>query len=195
MLSEPLREWAQGIRAPLGRALGRLGITPNTLTAIGFLLSLLVMCVLSTGRLRAGGILVAIAALFDALDGAVARETGQASRFGAFFDSVMDRFSEATVLFGLFLWYLRNGAGVELALIYVTIVGSLMVSYTRARAEGLGLQCKTGILTRFERVVVLVIALIISQVTPALWLMAVLTVFTALQRVYNVWRATAGGQQ
>jgi CDP-diacylglycerol--glycerol-3-phosphate 3-phosphatidyltransferase len=195
MFSERLREWSQGFRAPIGRVLGRLGISPNTLTVTGYLLSLLVMYVLSTGRLRSGGFLLVAAALFDALDGTVAREMRQTSKFGAFFDSVMDRFSEATVLMGLILHYLRSGGQVEVALIYVTIVGSLMVSYTRARAEGLGLECKTGILTRFERVAVLAIALIIGQVTPALWLMAILANFTALQRVYHVWHATGGGQR
>jgi CDP-diacylglycerol--glycerol-3-phosphate 3-phosphatidyltransferase len=160
---------------------------------LGYLLSVLVMYVLSSGQLQAGGALFAFASLFDALDGTVARATGQASRFGAFFDSVMDRFSEATALLGLLLHYQGIGGRVEVALIYVTIVGSLMVSYTRARAEGLGLQCKTGLLTRFERVVVLAIALMIGQVRPALWLMAVLTNFTALQRVHHVWRATEGG--
>jgi CDP-diacylglycerol--glycerol-3-phosphate 3-phosphatidyltransferase len=175
--------------------LGRLGISPNTLTVTGYLLSLLVMYVLSTGHLRPGGFLLVAAALFDALDGTVARAMRLTSKFGAFFDSVMDRFSEATVLMGLILHYLWSGGQVEAALIYVTIVGSLMVSYTRARAEGLGLECKTGLLTRFERVAVLAIALIIGQVTPALWLMAVLTNFTALQRVHYVWRATGGGQR
>jgi CDP-diacylglycerol--glycerol-3-phosphate 3-phosphatidyltransferase len=190
MLSERLREWTQGIRAPIGRVLGSLGIAPNALTVTGYLLSLLVAYVLATGRLQVGGILVAVAALFDALDGTVARAMGQTSTFGAFFDSVVDRFSEATVLFGLFLWYSQIGAKTELALIYVTIVGSLMVSYTRARAEGLGVQCKVGLLTRFERVVLLVIGLIIQQVSLVLWVMAVLTNFTALQRTYHVWRHT-----
>ena len=194
MLSEPLRKWTQGIRAPIARVLGRMGISPNSLTVLGYLLNLPVMYVLATGRLQVGGILVVAASLFDALDGAVAREMGQTSTFGAFFDSVLDRFSEATVLLGLFLWYLQqHGARTELVLIYATIVGSLMVSYTRARAEGLGLECKTGLMTRFERVALLSIALIIRQVPLALWVMAVLTNVTALQRVYHVWRLTQGG--
>ncbi len=191
MLSERLREWTQGVRAPIARVLGGLGISPNGLTVLGYLLNLLVAYVLATGRLQVGGILVALAALFDALDGAVAREMGQTSTFGAFFDSVMDRFSEATVLFGLFLWYSQIGARTELALIYVTIVGSLMVSYARARAEGLGVQCKVGLLTRFERVALLIIGLLIRRVPLVLWVMAVLTNFTALQRTYHVWRRTA----
>lgn len=192
MLSERLRNWTQGIRAPIARVLGRLGVSPNALTVFGYLLNLPVMYVLATGRLQVGGILVVLAGLFDSLDGAVAREMGQATIFGAFFDSVTDRFSEGTVFLGLFLWYLRNGAGQELALIYIAIVGSLMVSYTRARAEGLGIQCKTGLLTRFERVALLAIGLIIQQVRVVLWVLAILTNLTAVQRIYHVWHAAKG---
>ncbi len=190
MLSERLRSWGERIRAPLGRALGRLGMSPNSLTMVGYVLSLLVMYVLATGQLQLGGVLVAVAAMFDALDGAVARATGTASTFGAFFDSVIDRYSEATVLFGLLLWYLSRAAEQEVALIYVTLLGSLMVSYARARAEGLGIACKVGWLTRFERVALLSIGLILQHVRLVLWVMAVLTNVTALQRVYHVWRAS-----
>ena len=195
MLSEWLRAKAEGIRAPLGRALGRWGVSPNALTVAGYLLNVLVMYVLATGRLQLGGILVAAAGVFDALDGAVARATGRTSTFGAFFDSVTDRYSEATVLFGLFLWYQQAGARLETALIYIAVVGSLMVSYARARAEGLGLQCKTGLLTRLERVALLAIGLIAQQVQLALWATAVLSNVTALQRTYHVWRETRAMSQ
>jgi CDP-diacylglycerol--glycerol-3-phosphate 3-phosphatidyltransferase len=188
MLSEKLREWTYGIRAPVARLLGRLGVTPNTLTILGYLLHLPAMAALATGRLPLGGLLFAIASVFDALDGSVAREMGWTSTFGAFFDSVMDRFSEGTVLFGLLLWYVRAGATLEPLLIYVAMFGSLMVSYSRARAEGVGIQCKTGLFTRFERVILLVIGLLVRQVRLTLWVLAVLTVFTALQRVYHVWK-------
>lgn len=192
MFDERLRELTQGVRASIATMLGRLGLTPNGLTLLGYLLNLPVMWVLASGHLRLGGVLVALASAFDALDGTLARETQQTSTFGAFFDSVMDRFSEATVLLGLLLWYLRTGVQLEPVLIYLTMVGSLLVSYTRARAEGLDLQCKVGLLTRFERVVLLVIALLVGQVPLALWLLAILTNVTALQRVYHVWRITKG---
>jgi len=189
-LSERLRRWTQGIREPIGRGLGRLGITPNALTLLGYALNLVVMYVLSQGNLRLGGLLVLLAGLFDALDGAVARATGQTSVFGAFFDSCVDRYSEATVLFGLLWWYLGLGAQLELALIYAVIVGSLMVSYTRARAEGLGLQCKVGLMTRLERVVVLSVGLLALQPRITLAALALLTNFTAVQRMFHVWRVT-----
>ncbi len=190
MLSERLRRWTQGLREPIGRTLGRLGISPNTLTLLGYGLSLVCMYVLARGHLRVGGALVLLASLFDALDGAVARATGQTSTFGAFFDSVVDRYSEATVLFGLLLWYLGGSAQFESALIYAVIVGSLMVSYARARAEGLGLDCKTGLMTRLERVVVLSIGLMTLQVRITLSALAVLTNLTALQRMAHVWQLT-----
>lgn len=192
MLSERLRNWAEGFRAPFARALGRLGISPNALTVLGYLLNLLVMYVLATGHLQLGGILVALASLFDGLDGAVAREMEQTSIFGAFLDSVTDRFSEGTVFLGLLLWYLRSTAQQELPLIYLAIFGSLMVSYTRARAEGLGIECKIGLLTRFERVALLAIGLIAQQVRLALWVIAILANVTAIQRIYHVWRVTRG---
>jgi len=102
----------------------------------------------------------------------------------------MDRFSEAVIFLGLLTWYTRLGARREILLIYATIVGSLMVSYTRARAEGLGLDCKVGILTRMERTIVLTVGLLLNQVLIALWVMAILANFTALQRMIYVWRAT-----
>ena len=136
--------------------------------------------------------LVLVAGLFDALDGSLARTMGRSSRFGAFLDSTLDRFSEATVYLGLLIYYTRQGAREETVLIYATIVGSLMVSYARARAEGIGVECKVGLLTRLERVGLLVIGLVINQVRWTLWILAIFTNFTALQRMWHVWRSTDG---
>jgi CDP-diacylglycerol--glycerol-3-phosphate 3-phosphatidyltransferase len=193
MLSERVRDWTQGIRSAIARVLGGWGVSPNTLTLLGYALHLPVMYLLATGHLRLGGALYVVASAFDALDGSVAREMGQASTFGAFLDSVVDRFSEGTVLFGLLLHYLNSGARLEPALIYVAVFGSLLVSYTRARAEGVGIACKEGLLTRFERVILLAGGLILGLARPALWILAVLTVFTALQRIVYVWRKANGG--
>ena len=195
MLSDWVRNWTHGIRASAARMLGRLGVSPNALTVFGCLLNLPVMCVLATGHMQLGGILVAVASLFDSLDGALAREMGQGSVFGAFLDSVADRFSEGTVFLGLFLWYLRNGGQLELVLIYAAIFGSLMVSYARARAQGVGVECKEGLFTRFERVILLAIGLMVQQVRLALWAMAILTNVTAIQRIYHVWRVTGREKQ
>ena len=191
-LTDLLRKRFGGILEPIARLVGRTGVSPNVVTLTGVVLNLGVAWILAQGYMRIGGLLLPLVSLFDALDGTLARLTGKRSRFGAFLDSTMDRFSEAIVYLGLLVFYTRLGAGREILLIYVTIVGSLMVSYARARAEGLGLDCKVGLLTRLERTVVLTVALILDQVPTALWVLAILTNFTALQRMYHVWRATDG---
>lgn len=189
-LTDLARKWTVGILEPVAHLIGRMGVSPNVVTLTGVVLNLGVAWILAQGYMRVGGLLVPLVALFDALDGALARLTAKRSRFGAFLDSTMDRFSEAILYLGLLFYYTRHGARQEILLIYATIVGSLMVSYARARAEGLGLDCKVGLLTRLERVVVLTIALVLDQVSIALWVLAILTNFTALQRMYHVWRAT-----
>lgn len=191
-LTDLARKWTVGILEPIASLIGRTGVSPNVVTLTGTLLNLVVAWVLAQGYLRIGGILVPLVSLFDALDGTLARLTAKRSRFGAFLDSTMDRFSEAILYLGLLLFYTRYGARQEIILIYATIVGSLMVSYARARAEGLGLDCKVGLLTRLERVIILTIALILNQMSIALWVLAILTNFTALQRMYHVWKATHG---
>lgn len=191
-LTDLLRKRFGGTLEPIARLVGRTGVSPNAVTLTGVVLNLGIAWILSQGYMRIGGILLPLVSLFDALDGTLARLTGKRSRFGAFLDSTMDRFSEAILYLGLLVFYTRLGAGREILLIYVTIVGSLMVSYARARAEGLGLDCKVGLLTRVERTSVLTVALILDQVPTALWVLAILTNFTAFQRMYHVWRATDG---
>lgn len=189
-LTDYARQWGRVIIEPIARTLARLGIPPNVITVIGFVLSIGVGVILALGHIRWGGVCIILAAIFDALDGTLARIVGRTSRFGAFLDSTMDRLSEAVILLGLLFWYTRLGAREEILLIYATIVGSTMVSYTRARAESLGLNCKIGLLTRMERTIVLTAGLLLNQVRIALWVMAILTNFTALQRMFYVWRAT-----
>jgi len=192
VLTDWLRKWTRGLLEPIARLIGRTGISPNLLTVTGFVLMVGVAYVLATGHLRLGGVLIVLAGTFDALDGALARLTGRKSRFGAFLDSTVDRFSEAVIYLGLLAHYLQHGGRQESFLIYATIVGSLMVSYARARAEGIGIECKRGLMTRFERVAVLVIGLVLDQMRIALWVLAILSNFTALQRMYHVWQATGG---
>jgi CDP-diacylglycerol--glycerol-3-phosphate 3-phosphatidyltransferase len=186
------RRWMRWLLEPLARLISRTGISPNLLTVIGFVFTVGVAYVLATGHLQIGGVLLAVAGAFDALDGTLARLVGRKSRFGAFLDSTVDRLSEAVIFLGLLVHYTQHGGQHESLLIYATIVGSLLVSYARARAEGLGIECKRGILTRFERAVVLVVGLILNQMLITLWAMAILSNFTALQRMYHVWRVTGG---
>ena len=190
MISERIRKLTSGIVNPIARAIARTGISPNALTIVGFLLYLGIAYVLAKGWFFWGGICIIFASMFDALDGAVARVSNQVSRFGAFLDSNLDRFSEALMYFGLLLYYMNHGTTTNIILVYATIIGSLMVSYARARAEGIGVECKEGLLTRFERLAILVIALVLNVVPMALWVLAVLTNLTAFQRMYYVWRET-----
>ena len=189
-LTDRARHLVRGIVDPIADVLVWLGFTPNTLTLIGFLMNVAVAIILSQGQMRLGGVAFFLASAFDGLDGALARELGQGSSFGAFLDSVADRLSEGMVLLGLLLWYLRSGSQQEIVLIYITLLSSLLISYARARAEGLGLECKVGLLTRLERVVLLVAGLVLLQVRTMLWVLAILTSVTVIQRAYHVWRIT-----
>lgn len=191
-----VRERVQVLLNILARALNAMGFTPNGVTLIGFLAMCVVGVVLANGYLALGGALIVVAGIFDALDGSLARLTNRVSQFGAFLDSTTDRFAEGALYLGILFWYLQRGVTVAAYLIYLTLLGSLMVSYTRARAEGIGVECKEGWLTRFERVVLLVIGLLLTALfgdAPILVVLAILTVFTnitALQRVWLVYRAT-----
>ncbi|MBK6433400.1 CDP-alcohol phosphatidyltransferase family protein [Candidatus Amarolinea dominans] len=194
MLTQFLRRQASGILEPIARTIRVTNISPNVLTVIGFLLTVCVAGVLAAGYLQVGGILMVVAAIFDAIDGTLARVTNRTSRFGAFLDSTLDRYSEAVTFFGLLIYYNGQGNRIETILIFATLIGSLLVSYTRARAEGLGIQIKSGLFTRVERVIVLAFGLIIGWMSPVLWILALLTNFTAVQRIYTVWRITGGEQ-
>src|SRR5204862_5383281 len=187
------------------RPLARLGITPNTLTVLGLLLSIVTAGVIAHGFLFVGGLLVLFAGIFDMFDGALARAQNAATTFGAFFDSTLDRYSESIILFGL-LWYTLKATTLEslwpfpyeqswmITLIFIAVVGSLMVSYTKARAEGLGLECKTGLLARPERVVILAIGLLSGTTILAVLLLAILSQVTAIERIVYVWRITITSQ-
>lgn len=192
MLSDLARKYTRFFLEPLARFIGWTGISPNFITVVGFLLTVGVAVVIAYGHLQLGGVLILLAAGFDAIDGTLARTMGRTSRFGAFLDSTLDRFSEAIIFLGLFIFLVGQGAQTELVLIYMTIVGSLMVSYARARAEGIGVELKQGLLTRFERVGLLVIGLVFNQLLIVLWVLAIFTNFTAVQRIYIVWRITGG---
>ena len=190
MLTDLVRRWGSGVVNPIARFVSWTGVSPNGVTVIGFSLTVVVAFLLAEGHLQLAGILLIVAAIFDAIDGALARILNRVTRFGAFLDSTTDRFSEAALFLGILVHFYRQNAGTEMILSYVTIVGSLMVSYTRARAEGLGVSVRGGLLTRFERVVILIVGLLLNQLTIALWILALLTNFTALQRVWLVWWAT-----
>ena len=184
------------------RPLAQLGITPNTLTLVGLLISAITAVVIAQGYLLVGGLLVLFAGIFDMFDGALARARNASTTFGAFLDSTLDRYSESIILLGLLLyalqhpglhdglWPVANEQMWMITLIYIALVGSLMVSYTKARAEGLGLECKTGLLARPERVVILAIGLLFGLCIWALVILAVFSNVTTIERMVSVWRMT-----
>jgi len=179
----------RGYTLRLGKVLYRTGISPNAVTITGLFLNALVALVLAGGYYTTGGICVWLAGSFDMLDGAIARAGNKVTRFGSFLDSTLDRYSEAVLLLGLLWHFLQSGNDTAAMLTYITFVGSIMISYTRARSEALGVRNETGLFARTERVVILGALLIIRQPVLALWILAIGTNLTAAQRVYHVYRA------
>lgn len=171
--------------------LSQTGITPNLLTMLGFVICLLAAVAISQGDFFLGGLLMLFSGVFDLLDGALARAKGQTTVFGALLDSTLDRASEAAIFFGLLLFFTEKASRTESLLIFVAVVGSFLISYVRARAEGLGLKCEVGLFTRAERVVVLALGLLLNQVPVALWIVAVATWVTVVQRLLFLRQETA----
>jgi len=190
MISNPLRKRTEKIFIALARPLHRLGVSPNLLTRMGLLMTLCAAGLLAFGHQRIAGVVIIPASLLDALDGALARLGGRDTSYGAFLDSTLDRWAEIALYFGLLYWYTQRGARLEIILIYLTIAGSLMVSYTRARAEGLGIECKVGLFTRAERILTLIAGLLLQLMPWALGILALFTNITAAQRFWHVRQET-----
>ena len=171
---------------PVGQALARTGVTPNMITAAGLAGAIVAAVLIARGEFLAGGIVMLAAAALDLFDGMVARASNRVTVFGGVFDSLCDRLSEAAVLGGLLFRLAGQGKREEVVLAFAAVVGSLLVSYLRARAEAAGLQLREGVFTRPERVIVLGAGLIVDQVRIALWVLAVLANLTVLQRLWVV---------
>jgi CDP-diacylglycerol--glycerol-3-phosphate 3-phosphatidyltransferase len=187
-LADTRRNLAHRITSPIVGILSKSAITPNALTFVNLALSIGAAYTIATGHFLLGGVLVVVSGLFDLLDGALARLTRQATKFGAILDSTIDRISEAATLCGLLVWCLARGSNLEILLIFAVLVGSFLVSYIRARAEGLGWQCQVGLFTRAERVIVLAIGLLVNQILIALCVLLVFTFVTVLQRLIYLWK-------
>ena len=182
------------VELPVARLMERVGLTPNLVTLIGLLIAVGGAGLVAVGQWWAGGIVVLFGGVFDMFDGALARMTGRASKFGALLDSVVDRVSEAVALFGVLAFYLISDNDIGAALAYAAIIGSLMVSYMRARSEGLGIECKVGVMTRPERVAAIGFGLIAAHWIPVvmpvvLGTIGALTAFTAVHRLIHTSRA------
>ena len=188
-LQDIRRNLAYRITSPIVRILSKSGITPNTLTLTNLALNIVAAYVISTGHFLLGGMLILGSGLFDLLDGALARFSKQTTKFGAVLDSTVDRISEAATLCGLLIWYVpQESATLEVVLVLVVLIGSFLVSYIRARAEGLDWQCQVGLFTRAERVIVLAIGLLVNQVFIALCILAVFVFITVVQRLVYLWK-------
>lgn len=162
--------------------------SPNVLTLVGLLITFGAAALIALDQLLWAGLALLLAGTFDILDGAVARASGRINRFGAFLDSTADRYGEGAVYIGfLYLLLMRQHRDVEVFLIAAALLGALLVSYVRARAESLGFTCERGWFARPERVVVTALGLMVNQVAILLWILAIATNFTALQRIHEVW--------
>ena len=213
MITQRLQDWARSVARRAAQIFVKTPITPNMLTLFGLVLNGVVAVLLATGHLVAGGVVMIFAGLFDMLDGALAKITERVSDFGAFLDSVVDRYSEAVVLLGLLLYYYSQPPGngdstnsywlpfdakvVNIVLIYAILFGSMMISYARARAGALKIRNEVGILARPERIVLLAVGLLFrtALLEPVLWILAIGTQITAVQRIVYVWQVTSGKKQ
>ncbi|HEY47360.1 MAG: hypothetical protein AMJ88_02205 [Anaerolineae bacterium SM23_ 63] len=187
-LTEFLRIRFKGLVDPIGAFLNRLGIAPNTLTFAGLIGNLVGAMFLSQGSFLVGGLIVLAMGPLDALDGTMARLRGEASDFGAFVDSVTDRYIELFVFGGLLIHYLQQNELVWAWIVFGAAAGSVLVSYVKARAESLNFEAKGGILTRAERYIVLAPSLVLGIPKVGIAIVAVLANITALQRIYIVRR-------
>ena len=174
------------VENPAARLLKKVGLTPNQLTVIGLLLSGATAYFLSIGLFVSGAVLLVLASALDMADGSLARLQGRASAVGALLDSTADRISEATIFLGLLLFYISPRSISEVLLIFLALISSFMVSYLRARGEGLGVDCNVGVMTRPERVLALAVGLLIGQVFIALVIIVAFSVFTAFHRFRHI---------
>jgi len=174
--------------------LGSKVVKPNVLTVIGLLFGFLCLILTVGNRLMLAGIALFVSGFFDLLDGAVARRYDSVTAYGGFLDSVLDRYTDLSVAFGIFVYFLRRGDLLFAILTFVAATGVVLVSYIRARAEAASLQCKSGILERPERTILLIIGLCFDVLKPVIILMTVLTHLTAIQRILIV-RKAAGAKK
>jgi CDP-diacylglycerol--glycerol-3-phosphate 3-phosphatidyltransferase len=192
MFTTRFEAWVRRQAEALMKAIGRVPVTPNQVTVVGLALTFVAAGLVAFGHLRWAGVVLIVAGSFDILDGALARSTHASYPYGAFLDSTLDRYSEGAIYVGLAAYFVGMGGPLQRWLVLATLAalaGSFLVSYVRARAQSLGFTCETGIFARPERVVVTVVGLILGGVVlyAVVFLLAILTNFTALQRIREVW--------
>jgi CDP-diacylglycerol--glycerol-3-phosphate 3-phosphatidyltransferase len=188
--TDQMRVRFRGILDPVGGFLNRLGLMPNTMTILGLVGNTVGAVLLAQGNMRIGGLIILAMGPIDALDGTMARLRGEPSEFGAFVDSVTDRYSELVIFGGLLYYYIQQVDWVMAMVTFVAAGGSVLVSYVRARAASLGYDTKVGVLTRMERYLVLAPSLVLNIPWVGLWIIAILANITALQRIWDIRRQT-----
>jgi CDP-diacylglycerol--glycerol-3-phosphate 3-phosphatidyltransferase len=186
--TDQMRSWFKRVLDFFGNFFNRLGLMPNTMTILGLVGNTIGAVLLSQGNFLGGGLIILLMGPVDALDGTMARLRGMASKYGAFVDSVTDRYSELVIFGGLLYYYVRQGNEVASMLVFASAAGSVLVSYIRSRGQSLGWDTKVGVLTRMERYLVLAPALILNIPIMGLWIIAILANFTALQRIIDIRR-------
>ena len=190
MLTRGIGIAAQFVLDRIVQALSLPWIHPNFLTALGLAINIVAAVLFGKGLFVAAGLVVLAAGLFDMLDGRVARVTNRVTPFGAFFDSVIDRYSDIALFIGLMVYYARIERFFYVVLVALVMAGSVMISYTRARAESLIPSCKVGFLERPERVVLIIIGALTNRMAPVLWIIAVLSNITVVHRIVYTWQHT-----
>jgi phosphatidylglycerophosphate synthase len=185
MLSEKLGHF---LDRPLYSLAKTLNVNPNIITITGFIITVIAAFTLIQ-NLFLGGILIILGGLFDTLDGVFARVNKRTSDFGAFLDSVLDRYSDAALFFGFAWYFLENDSLTGVAVTIGTMIGALIISYARARAEGLGKSCQTGLMERTERIILMSFGALTGLILPIMWIMLVLTHITVIQRILHVNKA------
>jgi CDP-diacylglycerol--glycerol-3-phosphate 3-phosphatidyltransferase len=190
--TDQMRVRFRGVLDPIGAFFNRIGLMPNTMTILGLVGNTIGAVLLSQGSMLYGGLVILAMGPVDALDGTMARLRGEPSEFGAFVDSVTDRYSELVIFGGLIFYYASNGDVVMAMVTFFAASGSVLVSYVRARASSLGYDTKVGILTRMERYLVLAPTLVLNIPWVGLWIIAILANITALQRIWDIRVQTRG---
>lgn len=175
-------------------AVAATGINPNLVTFFGLLVNLWAALMFATGKFHAGAAVIFLAAFLDMLDGQVARREKRVTAFGAFFDSTLDRYSDMALYMGLLVYYAVAGRSSYVVLAAVATAGSVMVSYSRARAESLIPTCKVGFMERPERLVVLMLGGFTGHMAPALWVISVVSTITVIHRIIYTWQETKAGR-
>ncbi len=191
MYQNVLRKWTGYVIQPIAKRIAALGITANMLTIVGLFFGIGAGISIALGHLKTAAALILIGGSFDMMDGAVARAANKNTPFGALLDSVVDRYSEGTIFLGIAIYFFTGGMIGGIALTCLALIGAFLVSYVRARAEGLDLECKVGIMQRPERVIILflgvifqaILAVKVSPLILALWVLVIFSHITVLQRV------------